>query len=39
MFTNQSYREVLSEHDHRGHIIGSGWLVVAALGIMVVLFA
>ena len=39
MFTIESYREVLSEHGHRGHIIGSGWIVAAAIGIMIVLFA
>lgn len=39
MFTNETYREVLSEHGHRSHIVGSGWIVVAAIGIMIVLFA
>lgn len=39
MFTIESYQDVLSENGHRDHIIGSGWIVAAALGILIVLFA
>jgi hypothetical protein len=35
----QSYRDVLSESAHRGHIISSAWIVVAALSVAIVLFA
>ena len=38
MFTIESYHDVLSENRHRGHIIGSGWIVVAALAVAIVLF-
>ena len=38
MFMIHSYRDVLSESAHRGHIISSGWLVVAALSVAIVLF-
>lgn len=38
MFTFESYRDVLSEHRHRGHIIASAWILVAALTIAIVLF-
>jgi hypothetical protein len=40
MFTIVSYRDVLSESGHRGHIIGSAWIVAAvALAVVIVLFA
>jgi len=39
MFTIESYREVLSEHGHRGHIIASAWVIVAALAAVIILFA
>jgi len=38
MFTIESYRDVLSESAHRGHIIGSAWVVVAALAAAIILF-
>jgi len=39
MFTFESYRDVLSESRHRGNVIASGWVVVAAIAVMIVLFA
>ena len=39
MFAIDSYRDVLSESRHRGHIITSAWILVAALSAAVVLFA
>ena len=38
MFTIESYRDVLSENGHRGHIIASAWLLVAALTVALILF-
>jgi hypothetical protein len=38
MFMINSYRDVLSESAHRGHIISSAWVVVAALGFAIILF-
>jgi hypothetical protein len=38
MFTFESYRDVLSENDHRGHIVASAWILAAALTIALVLF-
>ena len=39
MSTFESYYDVLSESGRRGHIISSGWIVVAAIAVMIVLFA
>lgn len=39
MSTFESYHEVLSESGHRGHIISSGWIVVAAIVVALLLFA
>jgi hypothetical protein len=39
MSTFESYHDVLSEHRHRGHIISSGWVVVAAIAVALILFA
>jgi hypothetical protein len=39
MFTIESYRDVLSENGHRSHIISSGWVVVAAIAVALILFA
>ena len=39
MSTFESYHDVLSESDHRGHIISSGWVVVAAIAVALILFA
>jgi hypothetical protein len=38
MFTFESYRDVLSESRHRGNIVASGWILVAALAVAIVLF-
>jgi hypothetical protein len=34
-----SYRDVLSEHARDHHLVPSAWLVVAALAVLVVVFA
>ena len=39
MSTFESYHDVLSESGHRGHIISSGWIVVAAIAVALFLFA
>jgi hypothetical protein len=39
MFTIESYQDVLRLNGHRGHIVSSGWIVVAAISVMIVLFA
>jgi hypothetical protein len=39
MFSFDSYREVLSEHAGRGHIVGAAWALLIVLGIVIVLFA
>ena len=39
MSTFESYRDVLSESGHRGHVISSGWIVVAAIAVALILFA
>jgi hypothetical protein len=39
MLTFESYRDVLSANSHRGHIISSGWVVVAAIAVALILFA
>ncbi len=39
MFAFDSYRDVLSENAHRGHIIASAWVLLAALSLVIVLFA
>jgi hypothetical protein len=39
MFTFETYQDVLSVNSHRGHIISSGWIVVAAIAVMIALFA
>ncbi len=39
MFTTETYQDVLSENGHRGHIVGSAWIVVAALAVAILLFA
>ena len=35
MSTFESYHDVLSESGHRGHVISSGWIVVAAIALSV----
>ena len=39
MSTFESYRDVLSVRGHRGHVISSGWIVVAAIAVALILFA
>jgi hypothetical protein len=40
MFTFDPYRDVLSDHAGRGHIVGAAWvLAVAVVALAVVLFA
>ena len=39
MLTFESYRDVLNENRHRGHVIASGWIVVAAIAVALILFA
>lgn len=39
MFSFDSYREVLSEHAGRGHLVGAAWLLLIILGLVIVLFA
>jgi hypothetical protein len=39
MSTFESYHDVLSESGHRGHIVSSGWIVVAAIAVALMLFA
>jgi hypothetical protein len=39
MSTFESYYDVLSENRHRGHVISSGWIVVAAIAVALMLFA
>jgi hypothetical protein len=34
-----SYRDVLSEHERSHHVVTSAWIVVAALAVLLVLFA
>ena len=38
MFTIDSYRDVLSESAHDGHIISSAWVVLAVLSVAIILF-
>ena len=38
MSTFESYHDVLSESGHRGHVISSGWIMVAVLGFAIILF-
>ena len=39
MLPLDSYRDVLLEHARGHHVITSAWIVVAALGVLLVLFA
>jgi hypothetical protein len=39
MSTFESYHDVLSENGRRGHIVSSGWIVVAATALALMLFA
>ena len=39
MFTIETYQDVLRANGHRGHFVVSGWVVVAALAVAIVLFA
>jgi hypothetical protein len=39
MFTIETYQDVLSVNSRRGHIVSSGWIVVAVIAVMVALFA
>ena len=39
MSTFESYHDVCSESGHRGHTISSGWIVVAAIAVALILFA
>ena len=39
MFTIDSYRDVLSENSHRGHIVSSAWILAALLTAAIVVFA
>jgi hypothetical protein len=38
MFTIESYRDVLSENAHGGHIISSAWVLLAVLSVAIILF-
>jgi hypothetical protein len=38
MFTFESYRDVLNENRHRGHIVSSGWVLVA-IAVALIAFA
>lgn len=38
MFSIDSYRDILGDHGRRHHIIGSAWVVVVVLGIVIFLF-
>jgi hypothetical protein len=39
MSTFESYHDVLSESGHRGHVVSSGWIMVAAIAVSLILFA
>jgi hypothetical protein len=39
MLPFESYREVLSEHIEGRHVVASAWIVAAALGVLLVMFA
>lgn len=39
MLTFESYRDVLSANAHSGHVIASGWVVVVAIAVALILFA
>ena len=34
-----SYRDVLSEHIQGRHVVASAWIIVVALGVLLVMFA
>lgn len=39
MLPFESYREVLSEHIEGRHVVASAWVIVVALGVLVLMFA
>lgn len=39
MLPLDSYRDVLSEHAQGRHLVASAWIVVAALAVLLVMFA
>jgi hypothetical protein len=39
MLPFESYREVLSEHIEGRHVVASAWIIVAALGVLALIFA
>jgi hypothetical protein len=39
MLPFESYREVLSEHIEGRHVVASAWIIVVALGVLLVMFA
>jgi hypothetical protein len=39
MLPFESYREVLSEHIEGRHVVASAWIVAAALGVLLMIFA
>jgi len=39
MLPFESYREVLSEHIEGRHMVASAWVIVVALGVLLVMFA
>ncbi len=39
MLPFESYREVLSEHIEGRHVVASAWIIVVALGVLLVVFA
>jgi hypothetical protein len=39
MLPLNSYRDVLSEHIQGRHVVASAWIIVVALGVLLVMFA
>jgi hypothetical protein len=39
MWPLDSYRDVLSEHARSPHLVGSAWIILLALAVLLVLFA
>jgi hypothetical protein len=39
MWPWDSYRDVLSEHARSHHIVGSAWIILVALAVLVILLA
>ena len=38
MWPLDSYRDVLSEHARNHHLVGSAWIILVALAVLVILF-